>query len=106
MAEVIRQRGSRAERGKLPHSATSQPAHRDADEGFFGKVLEMLSHHERMALRLRHRDGLEPAAIAARMNLPESIVSDLLRRAEGTIRVAQLAFLEALSEHAPRAVSR
>ena len=66
----------------------------------------VMQHHERMALQLRHRDGLEPAAIAARMNLPESIVSDLLRRAERTIRAAQLAFLEALSEHAPRAVSR
>jgi DNA-directed RNA polymerase specialized sigma24 family protein len=66
----------------------------------------MLSHHERMALRLRHRDGLEPAAIAARMNLPEAIVADLLRRAEATIRAAQLAFLEVLSEHAPRAAPR
>jgi DNA-directed RNA polymerase specialized sigma24 family protein len=106
MAEVIKQRGSRAARGKLPQSAASQPGHGDADDGFFGRVLEMMSHHERMALRLRHRDGLEPAAIAARMNLPETIVADLLRRAEATIRAAQLAFLEALSEHAPRAAPR
>lgn len=102
MAEVINQRGTRAERGKVPHSSAAQAARGDADDGFFGRVLEMLSHHERMALRLRHRDGLELAAIAARMNLPEAIVTDLLRRAEMTIRAAQLAFLEALAEHAPR----
>jgi hypothetical protein len=40
-------------------------------------------------------------AIAARMHLPESIVRDLLRRGEVTIRAAQLAFLEALHEQAP-----
>jgi hypothetical protein len=35
------------------------------------------------------------------MHLPESIVRDLLRRGEVTIRAAQLAFLEALHEQAP-----
>ena len=64
------------------------------------QVIELLSHHERMALRLRHRDGLASGAIAARMNLPEKIVGDLIESAEATVRSAQRAFVEALSENA------
>jgi DNA-directed RNA polymerase specialized sigma24 family protein len=72
----------------------------DSSDGFIAQVIELLSHHERMALRLRHRDGLASGAIAARMNLPEKIVSDLLESAEATVRAAQRAFVEALSENA------
>ena len=74
----------------------------EARDGFLARVLEMLSHHERMALRLHHGDGLAPGAVAARMRLPESIVRDLIGSGERTIRAAQAAFLEALVEQAPR----
>ena len=72
----------------------------DSSDGFIAQVIELLSHHERMALRLRHRDGLAFGAIAARMNLPEKIVGDLVESAEATVRAAQRAFVEALSENA------
>ena len=72
----------------------------DSSDGFIAQVIELLSHHERMALRLRHRDGLASGAIAARMNLPEKIVGDLIESAEATVRSAQRAFVEALSENA------
>lgn len=78
----------------------------EARDGFLARVLEMLSHHERMALRLHHSDGLAPGAVAARMKLPESIARDLIASGERTIRAAQLAFLEALFEQAPRAAVR
>ncbi len=68
-----------------------------ADE-YLSRVLELLSHHERMALRLRHRDGLTPDAVAARMHLPETIVRDLIDTAERTIRAAQSVFIEAMVE--------
>ena len=102
MAEVdsIGTERMRAARGRRPVAAAQSGG--DGQDGFLGRVIDMLSHHERMALRLRHRDGLEPAAIAARMNLPESIVADLIKRAELTIRAAQLAFIEALAENAPQ----
>jgi hypothetical protein len=51
-----------------------------------------------MALRLRHRDGLTPDAVAARMHLPETIVCDLINTAELTIRAAQRVFIEAMIE--------
>ena len=72
----------------------------ESSEGFIAQVVELLSHHERMALRLRHRDGLGSGAIAARMNLPEKIVRDLIESAEATVRAAQRAFVEALAESA------
>jgi DNA-directed RNA polymerase specialized sigma24 family protein len=72
----------------------------DSSDGFIAQVVELLSHHERMALRLRHRDGLASGAIAARMNLPEKIVRDLIESAEATVRAAQRAFVEALAENA------
>ncbi len=72
----------------------------ESSDGFIAQVVELLSHHERMALRLRHRDGLASGAIAARMNLPEKIVGDLIESAEATVRAAQRAFVEALSESA------
>jgi len=78
----------------------------EARDGFLARVLEMLSHHERMALRLHHSSGLTYGAVAARMNLPESIARDLIASGERTIRAAQLALLEALSEQAPRAAVR
>ncbi len=106
MADVIEVKRSRARR--QPASEATQSVHEvlDAQEGFLARVLEMLSHHERMALRLRHRDGLAPGAIAARMKLPESIVADLLAQAERTVRLAQRAFIDALAEHAPAAARR
>jgi DNA-directed RNA polymerase specialized sigma24 family protein len=70
----------------------------DAKDEFLSRVLDLLSHHERMALRLRHRDGLEPKAVAARMHLPETIVRDLIDTAERTIRAAQRLFIEAMVE--------
>lgn len=101
MADVIEVKHPRARRQPASGAARSVHEVLDAQEGFLARVLEMLSHHERMALRLHHRDGLAPGAIAARMKLPESIVADLLAQAERTVRLAQRAFIDALSEHAP-----
>ena len=72
----------------------------DAKDEFLSRVLDLLSHHQRMALRLRHRDGLAPNAVAARMHLPETIVRDLIDTAERTIRAAQRLFIEAMVEAA------
>ena len=72
----------------------------DAKDEFLSRVLDLLSHHERMALRLRHRDGLAPNAVAARMHLPETVVCDLIDTAERTIRAAQRLFIEAMVEAA------
>ncbi len=106
MADVIEVKRSRSRRQAASGSAASVHEVLDAQEGFLARVLEMLSHHERMALRLRHRDGLAPGAIAARMKLPESIVADLLSQAERTVRLAQRALIDALAEHAPAAAQR
>ena len=70
---------------------------------YFERVLEMLSHHERMALRLRHVEGLELDQVAVRMNLPEGVVARLLNDAERTLAAARRAFVSALQEHAPAA---
>ncbi len=72
----------------------------DAKDEFLSRVLDLLSHHQRMALRLRHRDGLAPNAVAARMHLPETVVCDLIDTAERTIRAAQRLFIEAMVEAA------
>jgi DNA-directed RNA polymerase specialized sigma24 family protein len=72
----------------------------DAKDEVLSRVLDLLSHHQRMALRLRHRDGLAPNAVAARMHLPETIVRDLIDTAERTIRAAQRLFIEAMVEAA------
>ena len=72
----------------------------DAKDEVLSRVLDLLSHHQRMALRLRHRDGLAPNAVAARMHLPETIVCDLIDTAERTIRAAQRLFIEAMVEAA------
>lgn len=69
--------------------------------GFFERVLDLMSHHQRMALRLRHVEGLELHQVAARMNLPEGVVARLLAEAERTLSAARKAFIEALQEHAP-----
>lgn len=106
MADVIEVKRPRARRQPASQPAVAVGEMFDAQEGFLARVLEMLSHHERMALRLRHRDGLAPGAIAARMKLPESIVADLLAQAERTVRLAQRAFIEALAEHAPTCAQR
>lgn len=90
---------SRARRGVASRGVSMRDALESSD-GFIAQVVELLSHHERMALRLRHRDGLASGAIAARMNLPEKIVGDLIESAEATVRAAQRAFVEALSESA------
>lgn len=70
----------------------------DVKDEFLSRVLDLLSHHQRMALRLRHRDGLAPNAVAARMHLPETVVRDLIDTAERTIRAAQRLFIEAMVE--------
>ena len=70
----------------------------DVKDEFLSRVLDLLSHHQRLALRLRHRDGLAPNAVAARMHLPETVVSDLIDTAERTIRAAQRLFIEAMVE--------
>ena len=72
----------------------------DAKDEFLSRVLDLLSHHQRMALRLRHRDGLAPNAVAARMHLPETVVCDLIDTAERTLRAAQRLFIEAMVEAA------
>ena len=90
---------SRARRGVASRGVSMRDALESSD-GFIAQVVELLSHHERMALRLRHRDGLARGAIAARMNLPEKIVGDLIESAEATVRAAQRAFVDALSESA------
>ena len=46
--------------------------------------------------------ALAPGAIAARMGLPEAIVTELLGSAEATVRAAQRAFIEALVESKPQ----
>lgn len=96
MADTINSERVRASRTRTPGSP---PAAEHGPDAFVERVMELLSQHERMALRMRHSQGLDDLAIAARMNLPETIVRDLLRRAELTVRAAQVAFLEALAEH-------
>ena len=96
MAEVLEAKAPRgAPAGK---QAVSPAAVHGPSDGFLACVAGMLSHHERMALRLRHSDGLAPGAIAARMHLPESIVVDLLGSAERTVRAAQRALIDAMTE--------
>lgn len=96
MAEVLEAKAPRgAPTGK---QAASPAAVSGPSDGFLACVAGLLSPHERMALRLRHGDGLAPGAIAARMHLPESIVLDLLGSAERTVRAAQRALLEAMAE--------
>ena len=97
MADIANAGRVRAPRARTPGLPASSPA----ADGFMDRVVSLLSPHERMALHMRHGEGLADDAIAARMKLPESIVRDLLRRGEITIRAAQLAFLEALHEQAP-----
>ena len=103
MADVIELQEPKAPRRSTRREVSLLPEVLEARDGFLARVLEMLSHHERMALRLHHSDGLAPGAVAARMRLPESIVRDLITSGERTIRAAQLAFLEALVEQAPGA---
>lgn len=88
-------------RPSVKHAAAAADASAiDVKDEFLSRVLDLLSHHERMALRLRHRDGLTPNAVAARMHLPETIVRDLIDTAERTIRAAQSLFIEAMVEAA------
>ena len=88
-------------RPSVKHAAVDASANAiDAKDEFLSRVLDLLSHHQRMALRLRHRDGLATNAVAARMHLPESIVCDLIDTAERTIRAAQRLFIEAMVEAA------
>ena len=97
MADIAKTGRARTPRTRTPGLPASAPT----GDGFMDRVVALLSPHERMALHMRHGEGLADDAIAARMHLPESIVRDLLRRGEVTIRAAQLAFLEALHEQAP-----
>ncbi len=69
-----------------------------SEGGFLARVVELLSPHERQALRMRHRDGLSDGAIAARLEVPVDSVRTILARAESTLRAAQRAFLDALVE--------
>ena len=88
-------------RPSVKHAAADASANAiDAKDEFLSRVLDLLSHHQRMALRLRHRDGLAPNAVAARMHLPETVVCDLIDTAERTIRAAQRLFIEAMVEAA------
>ena len=88
-------------RPSVKHAAADASANAiDVKDEFLSRVLDLLSHHQRMALRLRHRDGLATNAVAARMHLPESIVCDLIDTAERTIRAAQRLFIEAMVEAA------
>ena len=88
-------------RPSVKHAAADASANAiDAKDEFLSRVLDLLSHHERMALRLRHRDGLATNAVAARMHLPETVVCDLIDTAERTIRAAQRLFIEAMVEAA------
>lgn len=105
MAEVLEAKAPRGSTAASP--AASPSAVTEPSDGFLACIAGLLSHHERMALRLRHGDGLAPGAIAARMHLPESIVVDLLGSAERTVRAAQRALIEAMAEAAaPRRASR
>ena len=86
-------------RPSVKHAAADASANAiDVKDEFLSRVLDLLSHHQRMALRLRHRDGLAPNAVAARMHLPETVVRDLIDTAERTIRAAQRLFIEAMVE--------
>jgi hypothetical protein len=88
-------------RPSVKHAAADASANAiDVKDEFLSRVLDLLSHHQRMALRLRHRDGLATNAVAARMHLPETIVCDLIDTAERTIRAAQRLFIEAMVEAA------
>ena len=88
-------------RPSVKHAAVDASANAiDAKDEFLSRVLDLLSHHQRMALRLRHRDGLATNAVAARMHLPETVVCDLIDTAERTIRAAQRLFIEAMVEAA------
>ena len=88
-------------RPSVKHAAADASANAiDAKDEFLSRVLDLLSHHQRMALRLRHRDGLATNAVAARMHLPETVVCDLIDTAERTIRAAQRLFIEAMVEAA------
>lgn len=70
-------------------------------DGFAARVMTYLTHHERMALRLRHGKGLEPPEIAARMHLPQGVVDRLLADADRTLQAARRALVGALAEAAP-----
>ena len=70
-------------------------------EGFAARVMSYLTHHERMALRLRHGQGMEPPEIAARMHLPQGVVERLLADADRTLQAARRALVGALAEAAP-----
>jgi DNA-directed RNA polymerase specialized sigma24 family protein len=88
-------------RPSVKHAAADASANAiDVKDEFLSRVLDLLSHHQRMALRLRHRDGLATNAVAARMHLPETIVCDLIDTAERTIRAAQRLFIEAMVDAA------
>ena len=67
-------------------------------EGFAARVLSVLSEHQRIALRLRHGEGLAPDQVAARMKLPQGVTDRLLADAERTLQAARRAFVEALVE--------
>jgi DNA-directed RNA polymerase specialized sigma24 family protein len=98
MAGVIERKASRVRR-----AAASKPISNVGDVlalegGFLARVVELLSPHEREALRMRHRDGMSDGAIAAQLKLPADAVGAMLVRAESTLRAAQRAFIDALVE--------
>ena len=81
---------SRARRGVASRGVSMRDALESSD-GFIAQVVELLSHHERMALRLRHRDGLASGAIAARMNLPGTATGNWTWRMDGGAATTELA---------------
>lgn len=95
LAQRIAPRTKRAPAAQPKSEVTDALA---SEGGFLARVVELLSPHERQALRMRHRDGLSDGAIAARLEVPVDAARTMLARAEATLRAAQRAFLEALVE--------
>ena len=100
MTEVQTLEAPSARRPSAPTAPRTRKPAAPLGEGFAAKVLSVLSEHQRIALRLRHGEGLAPEQVAARMKLPQGVTDRLLADAERTLQAARRAFVEALVENA------
>jgi DNA-directed RNA polymerase specialized sigma24 family protein len=98
MANVIERKASRVRRAAAAKPNSTVGDVLSLEGGFLARVVELLSPHEREALRMRHREGMTDGAIAARLKVPADAVGVMLARAESTLRAAQRAFIDALVE--------
>jgi DNA-directed RNA polymerase specialized sigma24 family protein len=99
MTEVQTLEAPSARPPSAPKAPRTTKSTANLGEGFAARVLSVLSEHQRIALRLRHGEGLLPEQVAARMKLPQGVTDRLLADAERTLQAARRAFVEALVEH-------